>query len=742
MPAYQPRPKRDIVIYNGSAVNDVNMPVIGSGRGIRIDAIGGWEGEVERRDSRTLNAGADGERAGNAYNAGRTITLSGWVHGTTWEDLQSRKRALGAIFEPSATEAVLKVPDPTTTYESTFKQYASNLTPVAWWRLNESTGTTAADARGSFPGTYTSGPTLAQTGALFGDGAYSVDFDGTDDHVLIDYHASLNPSAVTIAAWVRLDTIGATHTVVDTVNAGSTAGYRLTIDTAGRVRFGVAEAAGYSEGTGTTVLTTGTWYHVAGVIVGGQRYVYVNGVVEAGPTADTYTANTTNPLRIGRNNASANPLNGRIQDVTLYNVQLTTAQLLAMYQRGAGTAATTDTDGYERVTCRVVGDGVAFGQIDGYAQEFQVQLRASDPRIYSDLTTTVDDAASGSNRLVTLTNDGYATTPAKVIATITPSASLGGTVNGIARVAHSNGTAIIVPVGNLSSGDIITADAPNRSVDYTAAYHQARLRSFDPIALWRLNEAAGVTADNAEGTAGYDLTYSGTPLLNQTGHAAGIAAVDLDGVNDYVSRAYTAELNPSEFTIEAWINSDTLVSGQSIVWNADAAGTPYGWYLGVQGTSGAIQFGWYIGAGSPTPQLYSATPIATGTWYHVAATLSRSAAVLYLNGAVVGARSITAAEVMVPIPSADGFYVGSSGGASGFFNGRIDNVALYDRALTSVEVASLYGLSDATDTLTGGGYAFLDSLSDSLISLPRGAQTITGSPGVSDLQVQYRKARL
>ena len=56
--------------------------------------------------------------------------------------------------------------------------------PAGYWRLGESSGTTAADETGTNPGTYLNGPALAQPSLLPSDGANtSVRFDGLDDNV-------------------------------------------------------------------------------------------------------------------------------------------------------------------------------------------------------------------------------------------------------------------------------------------------------------------------------------------------------------------------------------------------------------------------------------------------------------------------------------------------------------------------------------------------------------------------------
>ena len=81
--------------------------------------------------------------------------------------------------------------------------------PVGYWRLGESSGTSAADATGNGnTGTYTDSYTLAQTGDIAGDTDKAVAFSGansTGGYVAVpDVSALRFTSALTFEAWIRL----------------------------------------------------------------------------------------------------------------------------------------------------------------------------------------------------------------------------------------------------------------------------------------------------------------------------------------------------------------------------------------------------------------------------------------------------------------------------------------------------------------------------------------------------------
>ena len=81
--------------------------------------------------------------------------------------------------------------------------------PISYWRLGDTSGTTASDVAGANPGTYTGGVTLGQQGALTGDPDSAASFDGVNDYVLVPDSSSLDLTAgVTVEAWVKRNRSG------------------------------------------------------------------------------------------------------------------------------------------------------------------------------------------------------------------------------------------------------------------------------------------------------------------------------------------------------------------------------------------------------------------------------------------------------------------------------------------------------------------------------------------------------
>ena len=63
---------------------------------------------------------------------------------------------------------------------------------MSYWRLDETSGSSASDSTGGRTGTYTGGYTLGQTGALTAVTNKAVGFNGSSGYVAVPYAAALN----------------------------------------------------------------------------------------------------------------------------------------------------------------------------------------------------------------------------------------------------------------------------------------------------------------------------------------------------------------------------------------------------------------------------------------------------------------------------------------------------------------------------------------------------------------------
>ena len=195
-----------------------------------------------------------------------------------------------------------------------------------------------------------------------------------------------------------------------------------------------------------------------------------------------------------------------------------------------------------------------------------------------------------------------------------------------------------------------------------------------PWGWWRLGETSGPGAADQIGlTPG---TWSGAVSYGLGGALAGDAdtAVSIGGSSG-VSLG-TGFSPASAFTLEAWVNGASRSSTRYILSKGNAT---TGFHLYAVSGYPSLR----VSTTGATSTLTAPGQLATGTWHHLAATLGGGVITLYVDGAPVGARALSGTVRASALALTGGRY--SSGGSG--WSGRLDELAVYDRALTGAEVA-------------------------------------------------------
>lgn len=209
---------------------------------------------------------------------------------------------------------------------------------VSYWKFDENTGTLAADSVGTNTGTWNgSGSHWTSSGKINAAGV----FDGSTDYVNVPNASSLNfTTAVSVSAWVYMTTVNINNQILSKRSAFSGNGipYELT-STGNPNKFFSWRVIGSGNNlTSTkTVIQANTWYHVVGTWDGTNQIIYLNGEVEASATATgTITANST-PIAIGQlPSGGGEGLTGRIDEVGLWSRGLKEFEVKALYNAGNG----------------------------------------------------------------------------------------------------------------------------------------------------------------------------------------------------------------------------------------------------------------------------------------------------------------------------------------------------------------------------------------------------------------------
>lgn len=241
------------------------------------------------------------------------------------------------------------------------------------------------------------------------------------------------------------------------------------------------------------------------------------------------------------------------------------------------------------------------------------------------------------------------------------------------------------------------------------AYAQG-VRSDSPIGYWRLNETSGNAID-ISGNAN-DGTYSAGVTRGVSGAVSDVdaAATFNSASSGTVTITDVTAYGVTRITVEAWVNITSWISGAA-VFNRKTAGNIGGYSLDLTSTSGTMQFRIYDAGAWRSVTM---TGFTIGVWHHVAGTYDGSSILLYRNGIV---STPTTYSGSINNPASPLVQIGKDAAAAAYFNGTIDDVAVYNRALAVQEILDHYrdGIGDVLGLDTGtaskkySGYAWSEN---------------------------------
>jgi VanZ family protein len=217
-------------------------------------------------------------------------------------------------------------------------------------------------------------------------------------------------------------------------------------------------------------------------------------------------------------------------------------------------------------------------------------------------------------------------------------------------------------------------------------------------AYWKFDESSGGVAVDSSGR-GLDGKFH-----SQAKRTAGVrkGAIKLNGPTDFINFGHSSAFRlVGSMTISAWIKSASFPADDAaIVSNHNRLG----YQLDTTVDRGPRTIGFKLAdACGKLMARYGATSLVTDTWYHVAGVYDAGARTLdvYLNGKLDNGflhGSVTGTQRS----SREAVYVGRRSDGKGFeFAGSIDDVRIYSRALTQVEIgADMHGTTGNVTTKT------------------------------------------
>jgi uncharacterized repeat protein (TIGR03806 family) len=263
------------------------------------------------------------------------------------------------------------------------------------------------------------------------------------------------------------------------------------------------------------------------------------------------------------------------------------------------------------------------------------------------------------------------------------------------NLSASSSNTNLVPGGNIIFG----GGGSNRTITITAAPNQGgtatiNLSVDDGIAATSTSFEVTVVGSlvahyKFEGDALDSSGYGNDGVLNGgvtfVPGKVGTQALSFNGINSYVLIPRSIS---NDFTIAFWIKT-TAVGGGAQWWagqglvDGEVAGS--GTDFGTSLVGGKFAFG----IGTPDTTILSTNPVNDGSWHHAAAT--RLAATGRMRVYVDGVLQSTGTGPTAPRTATASLRIGSIQSGTYFFAGTLDDVRLYNYALSSIELVGLAG---------------------------------------------------
>ncbi len=543
--------------------------------------------------------------------------------------------------------------------------------PLAYWRLNETdSALTAYDYFGGNDATndqvtYVAGPRPPLSPGFESDNN-AASYDGTNTSASTSTSASLinDRTQFTIMGWFN-------PSVMPQMSGDSARVGLFGQNDVAEFGFHTATDLGiWTPATGlvafdpTSLISAGQWYFLAAVGDGTQLTLYRNGspIASALNTTNNY-GSSPSPFRIGAAvlDATGNYFSGAIDEVAVFDHALSAETINAIYAQGAGEVGAT-----------IIYQPTSQTRYAGQSVSFQVTAVGTLPinyQWYHDNNPLTDNGSISGANSATLT---------------------------IANVTGPDAGEYFVGIENDSGFDdsipaLLTVLVPAENG------YASEVLTQDPVGFWPLDEAVGATTAY-DYWGGHNGTYDagavpGAPGPQFGGFEADNTAVQLTGVAGSRVALPALNLYTNTVTIAGWIYPDGDQGGWRGIVFSRAGSTVAGVHYG---DGNELRFTW--NNANATWGWNSELIVPTNQWSFVALVVTPTNGTLYL-----GTDGILQSAVRIVANDIEEFngttYIGEDTSAgTRLFNGIIDDVAIYNQALSLAAIGNLY-LNGSGETL-------------------------------------------
>jgi hypothetical protein len=223
------------------------------------------------------------------------------------------------------------------------------------------------------------------------------------------------------------------------------------------------------------------------------------------------------------------------------------------------------------------------------------------------------------------------------------------------------------------------------SAEEIKTHYQAGLDKLGLVAYWAMDENGETTAYDNQSTNNGTLVNS--PTWKSSSDCVSGSCLGLNGSNQYVDCGNDESLDITEaITVEAWIRPNVGTGQQGII-GTHAFNTAYSMYVRhAPGNDVAVMFTDLNG----TRHYVIAGTLTYGEWYHLVGTFNGTVMKLYINSVETGQEQTDSAT-----RNFQGVYIGYTQGIATpvYYNGLIDEVRIYNRALSAEEISQRYQAS-------------------------------------------------
>ena len=399
------------------------------------------------------------------------------------------------------------------------------------------------------------------------------------------------------------------------------------------------------------------WHHLYVIFdsVNNIQKLYIDGILEG--EIETLGLLTANEIQFGHGSTftteptllSHTYLKGALDDIRIYNRALTEAEIQELYNSGGFVS---NTSGYV-ISGQIMKDGAPLGNVT-------VALTDSNGTV---INTVVTDA-NGNYSFQNIPNGSYTVTPSLTGYTFTP-------------------TNVTVNNGNVVQNVTTAASSLNNGL---VAYYPFNSNAYD-----------------ASGNGNNGTVYGATLTTDRFGNPN--SAYSFNGIDNYiiVPDNQALRLSDSDFTLSAWVYETTRNASwaDAILTKRSQADNQNGWNWSIYGILCGAECttpGEYAGkilffvSGGNDPHALSSAIIPLNEWHHILVKYIKSeyTASIYIDGtltnivpSIPSPNPNTAIDLFIGKDSADltnGYY----------FHGLIDDIRIYNRALSDAEVLDLY----------------------------------------------------